>query len=94
MICSVPEHANLEIEIWDEHAIVFSPLSGETHLLNTLAYEVLQLLQVSPETTSTLISKLCMIFDVEDKADLALQIQKMMADFDKLGLIESAKRES
>ena len=89
MIWSIPENANLSIEIWDENAIVYSSLSGETHLLNGLACEVLQLFQAAPETISTLISKLCMILEVEDEADLEGQIQRLMGEFEKLGLIES-----
>lgn len=94
IIWSIPECANIAIENWDENAMVFYSLTGETHLINALACEVLMLFQTGPETFSSLINKLCMIFEVEDKADLELQIQKLIANFENLGLIESAECEN
>ena len=86
---SVPKQATLAIEIW-----VYNALSGQTHLLNILAYEVLQQLQKGPETISSLVSKLCFIFEVEDKVELSLQAQKLMGEFENLGLIESTECEN
>lgn len=93
-VWSIPENANIVIENWGENAIIYSSLSGETHLLNELAYEVLMLFQAGSETLTTLIDKLYTIFEVEDKADLELQIQKLMTDFENLGLIESTECEN
>ncbi|NOR79721.1 MAG: HPr-rel-A system PqqD family peptide chaperone [Methyloprofundus sp.] len=94
MSWSVPEQAKLSIQIWGDTAVIYYSLSGQTHLLNGLACEVLQLLQASPETISTLISKLGVIFEVEDKADLRLQLQKLASEFETLGLIESTQCEN
>ena len=94
MSWSVPEQAKLSIQIWGDTAVIYYSLSGQTHLLNALAYEVLLLLQASPETISTLISKLGVIFEVEDKADLTIQIQKLTSEFENLGLIESTQCEN
>jgi len=94
MIWSIPRNTNIAIETWDENAIIFCSLSGETHLINILACEVLKILQATPESFTTLITKLNMIFEVEDQADLELQIQKLIINFKNLGLIESAECEN
>ena len=94
MSWSIPENANIAIETWDESAIIYSSLSGETHLVNELACEVLKIFLAAPETFTTLITKLNMIFEVEDQADLELQIQKLIINFENLGLIESAECEN
>lgn len=94
MSWTVPEQAVISIEIWEDHAVVFSSMSGQTHLLNGLACEVLQLIKTAPETVATLVNKLCMIFDVEDKVDLEIQIQSLMYEFENLGLIESTQCEN
>ena len=91
---SIPEHTSLAIEVWGENAIVFYSLTGQTHLVNALACEVLMLFQADSETFASLINKLHRIFEVEDKADLELQTQKLITDFEKLGLIESTECEN
>lgn len=94
MIWHVSKQAQLTIEEWDDSAVVYSSLSGETHLLNSLACEILKLLQVESGTIATLIGKVCVIFEVEDKVDLEQQIGKLIGDFENLGLIESIQREN
>jgi len=94
MIWSIPENANIAIETWDENAIIYFSLSGETHLLNELAYEVLRLFLGGSQTLAALMNKLCLIFEVEDQADLELQIQKLIINFENLGLIESTECEN
>ncbi len=93
MLWSVPEQAVLSIQHWDDTAVVYFSLSGETHLLNGLACDVLQLLQISPQTMPDLMNKLCIIFDVEDKNDLQIQIQRLIGEFEILGLVESSECE-
>lgn len=88
MSWSVPHQAILSIVEWDDTGIVYYSLSGQTHLLNDLACQVLQLLQRSSETISSLVVKLCDIYEVEDEDDLKLQILKLMREFESLGLIE------
>lgn len=94
MSWAVPEQAVISIEVWGDNAVVFSSMSGQTHLLNGLACEALLLLKIAPETVATLVNKLCMIFDVEDKVELEIQIQSLMHEFENLGLIESTQCEN
>lgn len=85
---------NFSIQTWGENSVVYNAMSGQTHLLNALAGEVLQLIQESPSTVSALISKLCRSYEVEDKDDLQKQIQKLISEFEILGLIEPIECES
>ncbi|BCG64821.1 MAG: hypothetical protein methR_P2614 [Methyloprofundus sp.] len=94
MIWSVPEHAELHIEVWGEHAIVYYSLSGETHCINELAVEVLMLLKSGAESLTSLTGQICMVFEVEDRTALEQRILLLLGEFENLGLIESSKCEN
>ena len=85
---AVPLKVGLSIKVWDGCAVVFCALSGQTHMLNGLACEVLQLLEEAPATASNLVSTIMGNFVVEDKLSLESQVSTLLAEFDGLGLIE------
>ncbi|NOQ63326.1 MAG: HPr-rel-A system PqqD family peptide chaperone [Methyloprofundus sp.] len=84
----------MSICLWDESAVVYCGLSGQTHILNLLAYEILQLLQESPNSILSLISQLELLFEIDDKAVLETQIQELLSNFESLGLIEVTDSEN
>ena len=91
---TVPEQSAIAVCLWGESAVVYCGLSGQTHILNLLAYEILQLLQESSNNISSLINQLDMLFEIDDKAVLATQIQQLLSNFESLGLIEATDSEN
>ena len=85
---TVPLKAGLSMKVWDGYAVVFCALSGQTHMLNGLACEVLQLLEEAPATSASLVSSIVENFIVDDKVSLESQISTLLLEFDGLGLIE------
>lgn len=83
---ALPEDV-LTVEHWEPDSIVYNCLSGETHQLNSVAVEVLKLLQAKPGCTETLSDQICAILDLENKAAMVAQIRRLITEFDNLGLI-------
>ncbi len=66
-------------ERWPEECVVYNDLSGQTHLLNASAAAALELLGAGSESAETLAEKL--------NVDSA-EIERLLLEFDQLGLIE------
>ncbi len=66
-------------ERWPGECIIYNDLSGQTHLLNLSAAAALELLGAEPESAETLAEKL--------KVERA-EIERLLQEFDQLGLIE------
>ncbi len=66
-------------ERWPDECIVYNDLSGQTHLLNLSAAAALELLGDGPESAETLAETL--------KVERA-EIERLLQEFDQLGLIE------
>jgi PqqD family protein of HPr-rel-A system len=94
MFWSIPEQAELYIEVWEDNAIVYHSLSGETHCLNELAVEMLLFLKVAPATLSSLLNQINTVFEVEDNTYLEQRLLLLLGEFENLGFIESSKCEN
>lgn len=67
-----------------ESHLLFNPASGETHLLNDLAIQVLESLTRQPATLDELLQEL----DVTGaKESIRLAYHRLLGDLDRLGLI-------
>jgi PqqD family protein of HPr-rel-A system len=75
-------------KIWDGECVVFDGRSGETHLLNPLAVEVLQTLEQGPADGSHLTRLIASTLALEAEPDLARAVDEVLARFDELGLTE------
>ncbi|CAN7661248.1 HPr-rel-A system PqqD family peptide chaperone [Pseudoduganella sp. LjRoot289] len=71
---------------WDgEDFVLYNNLSGDTHLLDAAAIEVLSALQRGAAGAASLASTL----QLEDGADSAALLAGMLADLRKLSLVET-----
>jgi PqqD family protein of HPr-rel-A system len=77
--------------IWDGECVVFDSRSGETHLLNPLAVEVLQTLEQGPADGSHLTRLIASTFALEAEPDLARAVDEVLTRLDELGLTEPAE---
>ena len=73
---------------WDGEAVLYNDLSGNTHLLDGGAVEVLLALHPAPLDAATLAARLADRFDAEGDA-LAAAIEDMLRDRAGLDLVES-----
>ncbi len=75
------------IKIWAEDTIVFNTLSGHSHVLNTLAGEILLRLLDRPASRETIADELSATLEapVDDKLQAALD--NALAELDALGLV-------
>ena len=75
------------IRIWAEDTVVFNALSGQSHVLNTLAGEILLRLLDHPTDRDALAAQLSASLDIPVDDDLRTAIDNALAEMDELGLI-------
>jgi PqqD family protein of HPr-rel-A system len=75
---------------WDQEFVVFDPRSGDIHLLDSLAAEILRRLDESSATVAELSRELDVSLGHEAELDLAQYVAKLVGELDELGLIEPA----
>jgi PqqD family protein of HPr-rel-A system len=73
---------------WEDEFVVYSSGSGNTHLLNTVAAKVLQILEREPTNLSELVEKVAATLEIEPSSELFAHLEKSLSDFCRLGLIE------
>lgn len=71
---------------WDDGYVVFNNLSGDTHLLDSGAIELLQALSEAPASETALAARLARQLELD--ADELREIPGMLADLCTLSLIE------
>lgn len=74
---------------WDEESVVFDQASGDTHLFEPISVEVLQLIEESETSLSMhdIVQHLLPMLN-ESEEDVMSHVQKVMATFNRLGLVE------
>jgi len=77
------------IKVWAEDTVVFNALSGQSHVLNTLAGEILLRLLEHPADREALAAQLSATLETPIDADLRAAIDNALAEMDELGLITS-----
>ncbi len=79
-------------ESWPQEAVVYHSHSGETHYLNQMAMLTLQKLEQAPANAEQLVEALSILFEPgEIVDDLRPRIERLLQEFDQLGLIEPAE---
>ncbi|MCS0590973.1 HPr-rel-A system PqqD family peptide chaperone [Massilia norwichensis] len=73
---------------WDGEAVLYNDLSGNTHLLDGGAVDVLLALRAQPLDAATLAARLADRFDADADA-LPAAIADMLTDLARLDLVES-----
>jgi PqqD family protein of HPr-rel-A system len=72
---------------WDGEAVLYNDLSGNTHLLDGAAVDVLQALRLRPSDAATLAAGLAGHFEAGTD-ELSLMIEDMLAGLATLDLVE------
>jgi len=84
-------NAKLVWRHWGDAHFAFDPRSHQTHFLNTLAVEVVDILDDGPRTVAEILRALTERHDVEDEDDALLEaIQSSLNILDRLGIVRRA----
>lgn len=78
----------LQFRSWDDEFIIYNSLSGDTHLLGSAAAHILLKLQQAPSNATALTESLAPLLHAEMDDEFVSQIEHILADLDKLALIE------
>jgi PqqD family protein of HPr-rel-A system len=78
---------SLAFREWDDEAVLYNDLSGDTHLLDGAAVEVLQALRAGPADAAALALRLADRFEA-GSAELTTMIEDMLAGLARLDLVE------
>jgi PqqD family protein of HPr-rel-A system len=79
---------SLAFREWDGEAVLYNDLSGNTHLLDGGAVDILQALRHAPADAPALASVLAGRFDA-DPTELSSMIEEVLADLAGLDLVEA-----
>lgn len=85
---SLKSNQTLHFRFLSDECIVYNSLSGDTHLLDLAATQILQQLQQAPSDTPALARLLAPLLQTEMDGNCSLQVEHLLADLDTLGLIE------
>ncbi len=75
---------------WGGHYVVFSHLSGETHLLDIVSGSVFERLTRGPATSTELLTEVAEFLEVDIDPELTSAVDGILQSLDDIGLIESA----
>lgn len=78
----------LHFRSWDDEFVVYNSRSGDTHLLGSVAAQILLKLQQAPSNSATLAESLAPLLHADRDDDVVAQIEHILADLDTLALIE------
>ena len=73
---------------WEDGVVVYHVDSGNTHLLNPVAGQVLKILAAAPADSTTIAHQLAREINVASDSELDYTISCLMNHLDSLGLVE------
>ena len=73
----------------DDLAVVYHPLSGDTHLIDASALEVLKLLGGGPRSTQSVIDGLSAVLPDEDQPTLCTFVDSTLLQLQGIGLVSA-----
>jgi len=81
-------HPDVRVERFGDEAVVFNPLSWETHLLNETAAHVVEALRRGPSDAESLAADLTAALDPEVSPEAYVaQIEGLLEELEGLGLV-------
>ena len=90
----VAPNVDLRWRCWNDELVVYHVQSGDTHLLNPIAAQILHALQKNAMSTDELLQSVSRTFELEPNSELVRQVQQALEQFDELGLIEPCVTET
>lgn len=78
----------LQLRSWDGEFVVYNALSGDLHILDEQAAQILQALQHKPSDVLSLAQRFAAEWQCEPSDDLLHEIEMTMSDMQALALVE------
>ena len=78
----------LHFHSWGNDFVVYNSAAGDTHLLGSIAAQVLLKLQQAPADAVNLAEEIASSLQREPDDELVLFIEQTLADFESFGIIE------
>lgn len=78
--------SGMRVQRFDHEALVFNPLTWETHLLNGVAARVLDAVSTTPRAEADLVQDLC---SAEGAQAMREEITQFLSELEALGLTEA-----
>lgn len=75
---------------WDGEAVVYDPLSGSTHYLDSISVAVLDRLRAEPASAEEVTRALCTEFDADSEIDVLAAVRETLANLRQMDLIRPA----
>ena len=82
----------LRLRSWEDEAIVYNDLSGDTHLLSAIAVDVLTRLQAQSVDEAGLAAQCAADWQLPDDADLRTHLHELLMTLQGLSLVEQMPR--
>lgn len=86
-VWQVPAPDSLVWRSFDSYSLLFNERSGNTHVLDPLSREILDLLQETPRDELSLVRELSSILEEQDTQALEVAVHEALEAFDSAGLI-------
>jgi len=80
----------LPMRCWDGDYVVYNPLSGDTHIFDIVAGEVLKQIMAGEVPSEKLCQHIADFLDLPNDARVAESVGEILTSLDELGLIEPA----
>lgn len=80
----------LQLRFWDGESVVYNALSGDIHVLDDRAAQLLQALQQAPADVLSLVQRFAKEWQCEPDDDLQREIEMTVSDMHALALVERA----
>ena len=78
---------------WDDDAVVYDIISGDTHVVEPLAMELLQLLRErSSGTSAELVAEVLGLFQGESRTEVSVSVGETLLRLQQLGLVVGSDR--
>ena len=74
---------------WEGDYVIFSSLSGETHILDVASGKVLKRIMNGPSTTEDIRSAIGDFLEVRNNSELACAVDKILNGLEDTGLVEA-----
>ena len=82
----------LQWQVWDDEFVVYNTGSGDTHLLDPVAAEVLQSLEKKTADLSELAGRVSASIEIEPDSKFSDYLEQLLSDLHKLGLIQRVQQ--
>lgn len=86
-VWQLPESDSLVWRSFDSYSLLYNPQSGDTHVLDPLSREILDLLHETPHDEVSLVQELSFLAEGQDPAALESAIHEALTSLDSAGLI-------